>query len=151
MNSWRKLAPLGAPTARFDSFAAWTGTQMLVFGGRDATAYADAAQYDPVANVWTAAMPNPVGKRSAPGSRTGWTSSGTSKIFVVGGLDETQAIKVDGQVYDSSVKDWGAQIPPWPSGAHHEYGVGVWTGAEFILWSGLDNSVLTPVGERYRP
>jgi hypothetical protein len=124
---------------------------MLVVGGRDASTFADAAKYDPVANTWTPAMANPLGKRSAPRSQTGWASTGTSKIFVAGGFDESQAIKVDCQVYDSVVNDWGAQIPAWPSGADHEYGVGVWTGAEFILWSGLDNSVLTPKGDRYRP
>lgn len=151
LNTWRKLPSTGALTARFDVFATWTGKSMLVFGGRDVSTFADAAQYNPMTDMWTAAMPNPLGKRSAPRSRTGWTSSGTSKIFVAGGLDETQAIKVDCRVYDSSVNDWGAQIPAWPSMSDHEYGVAVWTGAEFILWSGLDNSVLTSDGDRYRP
>jgi len=150
-NAWRKLPLPGAPTARFDAFAAWTGTSMLVFGGREATTFADAAQYDPMTDMWTAAMPNPLGKRSAPATRTGWTSSGTSKIFVAGGLDETQALKVDGRVYDSAVNDWGTPIPAWPSTADHEHGVGVWTGTEFILWSGLDNAELTSAGDRYRP
>lgn len=151
-NSWRSLSPINAPAARYDTFAAWTGVSLLVFGGRDVMmTYADAALYDPIANMWTSAAASPLGTRSAPTARTGWASSGTAKILIAGGVDETQALKVDGRVYDSMVNDWGAQSLTWPSGADHEYGVGVWTGAEFILWSGLDNSVLTAVGERYRP
>ena len=151
-NAWRKLSSSNAPTARFDTFAGWTGTSLFVVGGRDAgAAFADAGIYNPAADAWTPAMTCPLGKRSAPAPRTGWVASGSSKILVAGGLDETQAIKVDGRVYDSVVNDWGAQSLAWPSGVDHEYGVGIWTGTEFILWSGLDNSVLTPVGERYRP
>ncbi len=150
-NMWRKLSAAGALTPRFDAFAAWSGNSMLVFGGRDATTFADAAQYDPMTDMWTPAMAYSLGKRSAPASRTGWTSSATAKIFVAGGLDETQAIKVDCRIYDSATNDWGAMIPSWDSTDDHEYGVGVWTGAEFILWSGLDNAVLTSAGERYRP
>lgn len=151
-NAWRRWSTVMAPSPRFDTFAAWTGKAMFVFGGRDgSTALSDGGLYDPLADVWSSSMTNPLGKRSAPAMRTGWTSSGSAKIFVAGGLDETQALKSDCRVYDSGVNDWGAQVPSWPSGVDHEFGVGVWTGAEFILWSGLDNTVLTSAGDRYRP
>lgn len=150
--SWRKLSSVGAPTARFDVFAAWTGSTMVVIGGRDSgTAFADGGAYNPATDTWTTTKVNPLGKRSAPVLRSGWNSSGTSKIILAGGLDETQALEVDGHVYDSSVNDWGAQITTWKSMTEHEYGVGVWTGVELILWSGLDNGSLTSSGDRYRP
>lgn len=150
-NTWQKLSNANAPAARYDAFAAWTGTSMLVFGGRDGPTYGDTALYNPMTGMWTSAPASPLGKRSAPTSRTGWTASVNGKIIVAGGLDETQAIKIDGRVYDAAVNDWGAQSLEWPSKTHHEFGVGVWTGTEFILWSGLDKSVLTPKGDRYRP
>lgn len=151
-NTWRKLSSVGAPTARFDVFSAWTGTSMVVIGGRDAgTAFTDGGQYNPTTNIWTTTKINPLGKRSAPLLRSGWNSSNMTKIILAGGLDETLALKTDGHVYDSSVNDWGAQATAWKSMADHEYGVGVWTGAELILWSGLDNGSLTSSGDRYRP
>lgn len=152
-NSWRKFSTMGVlPSARYDAFAAWTGTLLLVVGGRDAGGTMnDAWLYNPTKDAWAAALDNPLGKRSAPAPRTGWASSGSSQIVVAGGLDETQAMQVNSRVYNASVNDWGAQSLSWPTGADHEYGVGVWTGTEFILWSGLDNSVLTPLGERFRP
>lgn len=152
-NTWRKWpTSMLTPSPRFDTFTAWTGNAMLVVGGQDGSnTFVDGGLYDPAANAWTATMTNPIGKRSAPTGRTGWASSGNGQIFTAGGLDETQALKNDCRVYDASVNDWGAQIPPWPSGADHEFGVGVWTGTEFILWSGLDNTVLTSAGDRFRP
>lgn len=151
-NVWRKLPTPAMLEPRFDTFVAWTGTSMLVFGGRDiATTYANAALYDPAMDAWTSAKTNPLGKRSAPAPRAGCASSGSPQILVAGGLDQWEAIKTDGRVYDSVVNDWGAQIPAWPSGVDHEYGVCIWTGAELILWSGFENAQLVPVGERYRP
>jgi len=150
--TWRKLATPAILEPRFDPFVAWTGTAMLVFGGRDvATTYANAALFDPVANTWSTVSPNPLGKRSAPDRRTGWTSSANPQVLVAGGVDDADDIKANGIVYDSIVNDWGTQIPAWTSGVDHEYGVCVWTGVELVLWSGLHNTVLTPVGERYRP
>ncbi len=32
-NSWRDVAPTGAPTARFLHTSVWAGNQMMVFGG----------------------------------------------------------------------------------------------------------------------
>lgn len=150
--TWRKFATSGAPMPRFDAFAAWTGSNLLIVGGRDSgNTLSDAAMYDPTANTWASAQTNPLGKRSAPASQSGWTSSGTSKVFVVGGLDQSQVAKVDCRLYDSVANDWGMPLTAWPSGAEHEYGVGVWTGTEFILWSGLDSGMLTTMGDRYRP
>lgn len=149
---WRKLSSVGAPSPRFDVFAAWNGTSMVALGGRDSgSAFDNGGQYNPTTNAWSATTTNPFGKRSAPVLRSGWNSSTMTQIILAGGLDETQTLKTDGYVYDSSVNNWGAQVTAWPSMADHEYGVGVWTGAELILWSGLDNGSLTSSGDRYRP
>ncbi len=151
--TWRKFSTSGAPSPRFDTFASWTGSRLLVFGGRDSGGafFSDAELYDPVADTWSSAQTNPLGKRSAPSSRTGWTSSSTPKVFVAGGLDQAQSLKVDCRLYDSVANDWGMMLSSWPSGVQHESGVGVWTGTEFILWSGLDGGMLTTKGDRYRP
>lgn len=34
-NSWQKINPIGAPVARYDAFAAWTGARLLIWGGRN--------------------------------------------------------------------------------------------------------------------
>ena len=80
---------------------------------------------------------------------TGWTSG--MLALVSGGLDGANALRVDGRLYQPSNNTWVNTMPNFPSGRDHEYGVGVWSGAELILWSGLDNGVLDATGERYRP
>ncbi len=151
MDKWRSLSTVSAPTARYDVFTVWMQDKMLVYGGRDAGgAFDDAAIYTPMGDTWTSAPSN--AKRSAPAGRTGFPGFLGTRAFLVGGLDTSQKPTTDGHVFDAANNVWLDPIPGWMPPAYHEYGVGVWTGAELILWGGLDNNgALTTNGERYRP
>jgi N-acetylneuraminic acid mutarotase len=151
-DTWRTLATAGAPSARYDAFATWMNGALLVWGGRDASNSAldtGAAKYDPVANTWTSvATSGDLSARSAPLRRTGWTGWTGTRALLFGGLTSTP--QIDGRSYQSSSNTWQA-APSFPSGDAHEWGVGVWTGAELVVWSGLDGGVLDGSGERYKP
>lgn len=55
-DTWSGLASAGAPAARSDHGAVWTGSRMLVFGGwLSGGSFADTGgQYDPGADSWSA-------------------------------------------------------------------------------------------------
>ena len=72
-------------------------------------------------------------------------------LLVLGGFGSAQTdVRTDGAIYNSTTNSFTA-VPGWPSGEQHLWGNGVWTGAEFVLWGGLNNGQPTATGERLRP
>jgi N-acetylneuraminic acid mutarotase len=151
-NKWRSLTLDKAPSPRFDAFAAWVGSEMLVFGGRtDLTALGNGDRYDPSSDMWSnVSMMGSPSERTAQAGRSGWAGGAANYAVLVGGLDTAQNLKIDGRRYNAPDNSWQV-IPSIPSGSSHERGVGVWTGAELILWGGLNGATLTNTGERYLP
>src|SRR5206468_953607 len=109
--SWKKMSATGAPSPRLEPTAvAWTGSRLLVWGGRYAEpakspvrTLADGAQYDPVADRWT-----PMSSQNAPSARTGavvaWTGR---KLVVLGGTPEMGGAPLrDGGIYEPAVDRW---------------------------------------------
>jgi N-acetylneuraminic acid mutarotase len=83
-DTWRAVSTNGAPTARQDHTAVWTGTHLLVWGGRaGATEYNTGARYSPTSGKWC-----PITTTSAPGARYDhgavWTGS---EMLIWGGYD----------------------------------------------------------------
>ncbi|MEQ9499168.1 MAG: DUF4215 domain-containing protein [Deltaproteobacteria bacterium] len=82
--TWRLTTQLGSPSGRVSDTVVWSGTEVIVWGGRvfDGAVFGDGARYDPVRDVWT-----PVEMENAPDPRywhdAGWTDHG---MFVWGGL-----------------------------------------------------------------
>jgi hypothetical protein len=87
-NTWTPLTATGAPTARDQHNAVWTGSEMVVYGGEIASAAtATGAAYDLAADHWRT-LSNP----GAPLARTEATSAWTgSEVLFFGGRDETGA------------------------------------------------------------
>jgi N-acetylneuraminic acid mutarotase len=58
-DSWRSISPLNAPTPRRLHAAAWTGEEMIVWGGTSSASTTSpslqdsGARYNPVSNTWT--------------------------------------------------------------------------------------------------
>jgi hypothetical protein len=69
----------------------------------------------------------------------------------MGGADGDDELLVDSDRYRDGA-GWEA-IPAWPSTELHAEGVGIWTGSEFVLWSGeaTDSDDPTSTGERWAP
>lgn len=127
--SWRTLpeAPLVPRTA----FAtAWTGAEMVVWGGYGRHAQlGDGAAYDPATDGWRAIAPSPLSPRS--GAAAAW--SGT-EMLVVGGHDNAGSLS-DGAAYDPVTDAW-RPLPPLPAGLGPGWAFsGLWTAAGAVVWA----------------
>jgi hypothetical protein len=102
-----------------DGVVAWTGSQMLVWGGasddrNDPTLYADGASYDPATKQWMTLPPAPLSARSD----AGWVWTGSS-LIVFGGYagnapDGSQALDSDGAEFTPATGSW-RKLPPSPT------------------------------------
>ena len=92
--------------------------------------------------------------RWAPNRQTGWSAAVKPGVtFLVGGMGSNgSTFFTNGGLFNSTTNSW-TTVAAWPSGYSHLYGVGVWSGTEFVVWGGrtVTGSTLTAVGERYRP
>jgi hypothetical protein len=152
-NTWEEVDR--GPTKRYGAFGTWDGAFQVAWGGADPALKPDGQLYPPTTDNWssmaTAGKPT---SRWAPHRQTGWSvRSKPGVTLMVGGLGAmADSFFTDGGSYNSTSNAW-TSIPPWPSGSSHLWGVGVWTGTELVIWGGraATGSLLTAVGERYRP
>jgi hypothetical protein len=93
-----------APIARrAGSVAAWTGSELLLWGGRTSDGYAiDGAAYDPAADSWRTIPAAPLPPDEYSGMWTG------EELVVVGGGEAT----VTGAVYDPATDSWRTMPHP---------------------------------------
>jgi hypothetical protein len=117
--SWKKMSAAGAPSPRLEPTAvAWTGSRLLVWGGRVATPttlasprlLGDGARYDPAADRWT-----PMSSVDAPSPRVDATVAWTGRrLVVLGGAAEVggQPLR-DGGAYDPATDRW-TRLPAPP-------------------------------------
>jgi hypothetical protein len=148
-DNWSNLAKSLSP--RGGAFSVWDGSHFIVWGGRDDNGLRNDGKYMSGA-TWM-----PMGAIGAPSARlllarrSGWAFTERPGVMaVVGGevsISGNGYMGTDGATYDVAANAW-KPIASWPSGEQHEYGMGAWTGTEFIVWSGWDNGKLTNTGER---
>ena len=144
-------ATTGTPSARGASLAAWTGSEMIVWGGASGTmtAHDDGASFDPATGTWT-----PLPESRLPGryQSTGvWT--GTDFLFWGGWDFNTSRSMSDGAKHLVGTSSWlPLSASPLPTG-HARHSV-VWTGAEMIVWGGHNyggSPFVRNDGARYDP
>lgn len=149
---WTSLASDGAPVARADHSAVWTGSEMIVWGGWGGlpldNTFSDGGRYDPRTRRWRA-----MSTGNAPSARTKqaavWTGAemivwgGSGQVWMPGGFLN------DGGRYNPGTDTWaplsgaGAPSARRPAAA-------VWTGSELIVWGGYNDSFLDD-GAAYNP
>lgn len=109
--AWRRLpaAPLRGRTA---APATWTGSDVLVWGGRGAKQYRDGALYDPLADTWRLVAPSPL--------RARWRHAAVwdgDEVVIAGGVAEhdRQGAKElhDVAAYNPATDRW-RRLPPVP-------------------------------------
>lgn len=130
---WAPL-PKAPLAARSSPAAAWTGEQMLVWGGRGARAVmGDGAAYDPARARWRR-----MAKKGQPSPRVrmafAWTGA---KMLVFGGEDAEGTPLGDGRAYDPATDRWrrlASEGAPSPRARAQA----VWTGTELLVWGGYD-------------
>ena len=150
LGNWTQGALNGAPAPRWYHTAVWTGTEMIVWGGRGTNGYRylnDGGSYNPAANSW-AALPT----SGAPAARLYHTAVWTGNDMIVWGGVATNGISLlnDGGRYNPVADSWTALsttgAPAWR--AVH---TAVWTGSEMIIWGGEGNVGFLNSGGRYNP
>lgn len=152
--SWRAIpeAPLAGRT---ENGAVWTGSEMIVWGGRatkgpegghELFMAADGAAYDPEANSWRSLAPAPIGARGLP--IMVWTGA---EVLVMGGHDETFDILTDGAAYAPASDSW-RPVAPLPDAVAVGGSAAVWTGRELVVVAGdgTGAAAYDPAGDDWR-
>jgi N-acetylneuraminic acid mutarotase len=146
-DDWSPVAAAGAPVARTEHTAVWTGGEMIVWGGQgtELARLASGGRYDPAADAWSA-TPEADAPPGRAGHRAVWTGS---EMIVWGQLDEFN--RKSGGRYDPATDSWAPTSLNDPRRARERHAA-VWTGAEMLVWGG-DTIGGGPSGEgdRYDP
>jgi N-acetylneuraminic acid mutarotase len=145
-DSWQALPFLLGNTApRSDHTAVWTGTEMIVWGGRTSRdigqcehqARDDGARYDPLTRTWSLLPPGP----SARYRHTAvWTGS---EMIVWGGatpslfLPDPVSAFDDGSRYRPAANTWVPMSTSSMMLGRYDH-TAVWSGDEMIVWGGRD-------------
>jgi len=142
-DTWASMTSGGAPTARAYHPAVWSGSRMLVWGGRGSsdTRLGTGGAYDPVSDHWS-----PTSTLDAPSPRVGHTAVWTGEEMIVWGGGDVFLTDTGGR-YDPVADAWtptSTTMAPWTRSGH----TAVWTGDEMIVWGGLLSSG-TPFGTRW--
>jgi N-acetylneuraminic acid mutarotase len=138
-DSWTPMSqPPGSKAAYQENTAVWTGSQMLVWGGLQGTAFSPGSlAYYPKDDTWTT-LPTD-GQPSGRGGHVAvWT--GTEMIvwggagFGVGAFDTAHPF-ADGGAYNPATHTWRSISAPNTGlfGA-----ASAWTGTEMLVWGGYD-------------
>ncbi len=158
-DKWQQTEPAGAPQARRDHTAVWTGDGMIIWGGSTTNlpfypsmiSLSTGGRYDPLLNTWTTMT-----SAGAPGARANHVALWTGKEMIVWGgfgpvTNNLLRLLNTGGRYDPARNIWSNLST---TGAPSVDGLpaAIWTGAEMIVWLGfpfVDPHI--PGGGRYRP
>lgn len=144
---WVSGSANGAPGARFDHSAAWTGQQWLIWGGDlgGGTFSASGGYYSPTSDTWQS-----FSSFQSPSARTRATAvwSGT-EMLIWGGFGST-GYPVAGGRYNLQEQTWN-KLNTNGAPAARESHLGVWTGTRMIVWGGRNRFGLVNDGGSYNP
>jgi N-acetylneuraminic acid mutarotase len=147
-NVWTPTATTGAPARRCYPRVAWSGTEMLIFGGNDELGVvADGARYNPVTDTWRSLSTS--GALSPRANHAGvWTGS----QFLIWGGNDARAVFNTGAAYDPAADTWTPFSVPLAVVGRFDVSA-VWTGTEMIIWGGegADLGAYPSYGLRFKP
>jgi len=127
--------------------AAWSGSQMFVFGGvSGSTVTNGGALYEPVSGTWTiASTTNP------PSSRYLMTMQWTGSKFVVwGGTSDGTNGLATGAMFDPTANSWSTMSTTGAPSARFRH-TAVWTGSKYIVWGGVNTGTALSDGGIFDP
>jgi hypothetical protein len=132
---WVSTSVVNVPSPRRDHTAVWTGSEMIVWGGRHASgngALATGGRFDPATNTWqTMAITD------APAARYQHTSVWTgSEMIVWGGVDSTGAPLKSGASYDPANDSWTTLNQPGTSLVERTAHSALWNGSLMLAYGG---------------
>ncbi len=158
---WTSMTQAGAPQARYQGSAVWTGTEMITFGGLIDTDYNSTntgARYDPAADAWTA-LPTQ-GAPARFGHQAIWTGK---QVIIWGGFvvraDDSKVWQNTGAIYDLATNTWQPLRTPYGPTEFLDVHAPdelravqtmVWTGKEIVIYGGSVDKT-KPMGGIYNP
>jgi Galactose oxidase, central domain len=127
---WRTL-PTAPIAPRDDAAAVWTGTEMIVWGGRNAkgTPLSDGATYNPNSRTWKQLPSSPLSPRIDP--MYAWIDG--QLVVWGGGTSDTSRRDLDGATYNPATGKW-RKLPPSPI-AGYQWAQAVPSGHTVIILS----------------
>lgn len=150
-DQWTAVSTTGQPQYRRDLTSVWTGTEMIIWGGRasGSTFPSVGGRYNPTNDTWTltSTLNAPVGTEFL---RSVWTGT---EMIVWGGQQDGNvpaAVRGTGGRYDPALDQWSPTSlinAPSPRSFHS----GVWTGSRMVVWGGYDWATFFDTGAQYDP
>ncbi len=139
----------GAPGARANHSAVWTGTEMIIFGGfaSGATFLNDLGRYNPTTNAWSIAAPT----GTPPSVRSSHTAVWTGAVMIVYGGTASGSTLNNGGQFNPSTDVWTALPTVGAPATGRIQHTAVWSGTEMLVWGGYSGSVTLADGGRYNP
>jgi hypothetical protein len=130
LNQWLAMSSTNAPSQRQFPTAQWTGSRMLIWGGRYFSELNTGAAYEPALDQWT-----PMSTSSAPPGRGHAVSVWTGKEMVVWGGDTVFGVGMNtGGRYDVTTDQWASTSLAGAPTARPAGHVAVWSGTHMIVW-----------------
>ena len=131
---WQVVSGTNAPSPRYAHTAVWSGSRMVVWGGRDlSSSLGTGGRYDPTQNSWQATS-----LLSAPSARrfhsAVWTGE---RMLIWGGRTSSSALTsvATGGRYDPVDDAWQATSTMGAPVARSSHSA-VWTGDVMVVWGG---------------
>ena len=151
---WNELPT--PPEVRNAAATAWTGSQLLVWGGYvfdgsgDKTPSDEGFVFDAASRTWSALPASPLEARARAGSV--WTGK---ELLIWGGWDGGTGLLGDGAAYDPATRTW-RRLPAAP--LEPKSPLAVWTGEEMIVWgtgiripgAAMDGAAFDPSTDTWR-
>jgi N-acetylneuraminic acid mutarotase len=152
-DAWKPTSTgANVPSGRMLHTAIWSGSEMIVWGGRDdSSVFNTGARYNPLTDSWIptstdANIPSPRGLHTAV-----WTGS---EMIIWGGAGDLGYFNSGGR-YNPSTDSWiptftGLNVP-----SRRTDHTAIWTGTEMIVWGGnywsYPDDLYSNTGGRYDP
>jgi N-acetylneuraminic acid mutarotase len=159
-DTWTPVSlDINRPSAREAHACVWTGSEMIIWGGRRSlfaipsptkTHYGNGARYNPASDTWTAL---PQSNAPTPRGNMGAVWSGTEFIVWAGGNFDGAgggANQSTGGRYNPASNTWTATSTNAAPSARNSPDA-FWDGTHVIFWAGLAGGSGIPNGGRYDP
>jgi N-acetylneuraminic acid mutarotase len=138
-DSWSTIPTLNAPSARSGHTAVWTGTDYLVFGGKDATTNLNTgARYNVASATWI-----PISLTNAPSARSQHVAVWTGSDMIIWGgyapIGGSFNYNTHGAIYNLQSGLWST-VASDPDVLPSANPCAVWTGSQMLVWGGLSDN-----------
>ena len=133
--TWESMSSVGAPSARADHTAIWTGTRMIVWGGQAPLGgrLADGGMFNVGTGAWS-----PMASAGAPSARAKHSAAWTGSEMIVFGGEGSSGALSSGAAYRPATDSWRPLTLQGSPVARSGAGV-VWSGSELLVIGGLAN------------